>query len=422
MADYLSPSAPGNFSNPAYASPEQLKAQRDYAAELLKRSTEGATRPTGVAAAMIDALTSNIYRNNADRLQSQAAQGNAADVAAIAAQLQGGQPLNPQTMGHLYANPMASPEARGLVQHLIEPQSITSGYGQPAYQSPSQGVVAPPIRGNYIPSAPISQSVEGASQTGPAPAPGAAMPRGGAFGGMSKPVGWGQGQTPPPAPAPGEGNAFGGYQGPMTLDQLAAKGRNLSAQKAMSEAQTGVAKQDFSAASTAPDIKRVAGIMLDDINAHGDKMTFGPTAEWSNNIKKIAANYAPGAVKDQLTSIASADSFDKMSAQLTSMLSKSGGTDAQLFNNMKSVPGSHNSKEGAVALLKMTMQVADQQQALRETTRGKVGDQYEIARNEFLARNPIINPLTRNPIKLDLEKEKTNTGSGGFKILKVHPQ
>jgi hypothetical protein len=135
-------------------------------------------------------------------------------------------------------------------------------------------------------------------------------------------------------------------------------------------------------------------------------MTFGPTAEWSNNVKRVAANYAPGLMKDQLESLASADSFDKMSAQLTSMLAKGGGTDAQLFNNMKSVPGSHNSKEGAEALLKMVSQVADQQQGLRQFTAGaKTAQEYEQLRNQYYAQNPIVNPLTGNPIKMDLEKQ-----------------
>ena len=64
-----------NFYNPMYASNEQKKRQEDYAAMLAKRSTEGATRPTGVVAAMIDQLTSNIYRN-ASLNQEQAQYGD----------------------------------------------------------------------------------------------------------------------------------------------------------------------------------------------------------------------------------------------------------------------------------------------------------------------------------------------------------
>ncbi len=127
-------------------------------------------------------------------------------------------------------------------------------------------------------------------------------------------------------------------------------------------------------------------------------------------------------MKDQLESLASADSFDKMSAQLTSLLSKGGGTDAQLFNNMKSVPGAHNSKEGAEALLKMTLQVADQSQALRQAVAGaRTPEQYETAKRNFYAQNPIINPITNNPIKLDLERNKeSGAASGGPPAGSIH--
>ena len=456
MADYFQ-SQP-NFTNPSYATPEQLAQQRAYAAELTKRSGENVNRPAGAIANMVTALTAGLTRNNADAVQQQAAAQNSRDISAIAEQLQNGQKPDAATMARIYANPMAAPEHRAMLGKLLTPELITSGYGQPGYASPGTGVNAPPIRGPYTPSATVSQAAEGVSTSGPQPAPtvplpiqrtaplDAVSPQGGIFGGMnSRPSNWpsptpgsgGGGQAPgvgtPPAPAPVApvGNAAGGYTGPMTLDQLAAKGREFAAQKAYTQGtagtQTEIAKQDLEASAAAPVIKRVAGTMLDDLRTHGDKMTFGPTAEWTNNIKRLAANYAPGLMKNQLEGLASADSFDKMSAQLTSLLSKGGGTDAQLFNNMRSVPGSHNSKEGAEALLKMTMQVADQQQALRQVTQGaKTPQEYEAMRNEFYARNPIINPITGNPIKLDIEAEQKNTGSGGFKtgnakILSVRP-
>ena len=88
---------------------------------------------------------------------------------------------------------------------------------------------------------------------------------------------------------------------------------------------------------------------------------------------------------------------------------------------MKSVPGAHNSKEGAIALLSMVNQVADQQMALRAATAGKFGDAYEMARNQFFAnpQNRLVNPITGNPIAQDLQK-KESTDNGGFKVLKVH--
>ena len=450
MADYFQ-SQP-NFVNPAYATPEQLATQRAYAAELTKRSGENVNRPAGAVANIITALTAGAVRNNADKTQSDAAAQNAAANTALISQLQRGG-VDPATAAQIYANPMASPESRALITHLIQPEAVKSEYGQPGYQSPAAGVQASPIQGNFQPAYRVNQGAEGVHTDAPIAAPGAPAPgrftdrpsraafpeglgRSGSAGGWplstgrsgaratatSGPAGRSHGSCrPTPAAAPA--GPPGVPTGPLTLDQLAAKGREFASQRAYTqgtaEAQTNIAKADLDAAASAPTIKRVAGVMLDDLRTHGDKMTFGPTAEWSNNVKRVAANYTPGLMKDQLESLASADSFDKMSAQLTSMLAKGGGTDAQLFNNMKSVPGSHNSKEGAEALLKMVSQVADQQQGLRQYTAGaKTAQEYEQLRNQYYAQNPIVNPLTGNPIKMDLEKNATD--NGGFKVLKVH--
>ena len=447
MADYFQSSP--TFINPSYATPEQLATQRAYAAELSKRSGENVNRPAGAAANVLDAITSALVRNNANDVQRQAAQSNAQSTAALISQLQGGK-VDPSTAATIYANPMASPESRALITHLIQPEAVKSVFGQPAYASPAAGVQGAPVNGNFTPGYNVEQGAEGVHSNAPVPAPGVALPSSPAPT-QSAPVQpssavWGDKEAqnaglypssvptpqPRPAMAPAQPPAQNIPQaspaaiptGPLTLDQLAAKGREFAAQKAYTqgtaEQQTNIAKADLDAAATAPTIKRVAGVMLDDLKTHGDKMTFGPTAEWSNNVKRAAANYAPGLMKDQLESLASADSFDKMSAQLTSMLAKGGGTDAQLFNNMKSVPGSHNSKEGAEALLKMVSQVADQQQGLRQFTAGaKTAQEYEQLRNQYYAQNPVVNPLTGNPIKMDLEKNAA-TDNGGFKVIKVH--
>lgn len=419
MADYFSQQP--NFINPSYATPEQLASQRAYADALTKRSGENITRPTGAAANIIDAITAALTRNNANQIQQQAAAGNANNFKDMISQLQRGAKVDPENLATVIANPMAAPEQRALAIKLMSPEPVKSEFGQPAYQSPAQGVQAAPIQGNFTPGYRVNQGAEGVHSDAPVPAPGA----GGMFGGMSKPVGWDQGQVtpqalgapqagaalpaaPPAAVAPnGAPSAFPG------LDALAAKGRELAFQRGNNESQTNVAKQDIDAAATAPAIKRIAGIMLDDIHSHGDQMTFGPSAESSNNIKKFVANYAPNLLGDkQIQGLASADSFEKMSAQLTSMLAKGGGTDAQLFNNMKSVPGAHNSKEGAEALLKMVTQVADQQQALRQVVgQAKSGAEYEASRNDFYKKNPIVNPLTGNPIQQDIEAQQRATRS-----------
>lgn len=415
-----------NFTNPQYATPEQVAQQRAYAAELTKRSGQDVNRPTGALANMITALTAGVTRNNADRIQSEAAGQNAAGLAALVSQLQNGQKPDAGNIGTLSANPMASPEQRALISGLINPKPIEDVAGRPAYASPVQGVQAAPIQGQFQPGFRAPETAGSVSTVTPMPAP------------MGRPApptppgvtrldpqatdAW-RASTPLPAPS-------GGPQAPVAvppsvtapaagsrLDALAAKDRELSAAKTFTqggaESITGVQREDVANAMNAPSIKRIAGTMLDDLRTHGDKMTFGPTAEWSNTIKRAAANYAPGAMKSQLEALASADSFDKMSAQLTSMLGKGGGTDAQLFNNMKSVPGAHNSKEGAEALLKMVNQVADQQQALREYVSGaKNTQEYEALRSRFFKENPVINPITGNPIALDVQKGAAGSPGG----------
>jgi hypothetical protein len=233
----------------------------------------------------------------------------------------------------------------------------------------------------------------------PAPPPGSGGPAAGA--GL------------PPAPPPvGPNGAPAGFP---QLDALAAKGRELKAKSEMAQGQSGTMKEDYAASQAAPAIKRIAGIMANDIQASGSNMNFGPTAETHTNIKKAIANYFPGTFsKEQIDGLASQDSFEKSAAQLANMLTaKASGTDAQLLNNIHSVPGAHNSKEGAQALLKMTQDVADQQVALRQATAGRVGDAYEQARKAFFAdpNNRIKNPITGNPIEQDMTTQKASSGS-----------
>lgn len=288
----------------------------------------------------------------------------------------------------LMPHDMQTPETRAIISGLIpkQGQDIT---GQPIVSSPFGSHLIPQGQGVIQgTTAPITISPEGSISTN--------YIRPGGSGAVS-----GQGAGIPPA-------IVGGAMGTANTLRMNAAGSGAIAD---------IKKADIVAANDAPTIKRVAGTMLNDLQTSGGQMTFGPTAEWSNNIKRIAANYAPGLMKDQLTALASADSFDKMSAQLTSLLARGGGTDAQLFNNMKSVPGAHNSKEGAEALLKMTLQVADQQMALRQATAAaQTPDQYETMKRQFYAQNPIVNPITGNPIALDLRK-----GGGGARIISVEP-
>lgn len=296
------------------------------------------------------------------------------------------QAFDPNLLAGTMNNQMSSPEAKALIGQLIGQKQGADVYGNPTREGIVGGVQRLPIGAGVIPGFRSETSI---SPTG--------------ISGVSV--------NPASNAQPGLQAGVGGVGGAMnTMNTLAM---NAGKTGAVQEFQ----KQDLAAANDAPTIKRVAGTMLDELKAHGDKMTFGPTAEWSNNVKRVAANYLPGATKDSLEALASADSFDKMSAQLTGLLSKGGGTDAQLFNNIKSVPGSHNSKEGAEALLKMTLQVADQQQALAQAVSGaKTPEEYQQIKADFYKRNPIVNPITGNPIALDL---KNNNGSGGASTLPI---
>jgi hypothetical protein len=453
MADYFDQQP--NFVNPAYASPEQLATQRAYADALMKRSSGNVNRPAGAIANMVDALTAGLTRNNANTIQQQAAEGNAHDATGIIAALQRGEKPDAATMAHLYANPLSSPEQRDFVGKLITPQAMTSPFGQPGYGSPGTGVNAPPINGAFQPGAPMSQSTPDASQTfvNPAPAQRAApvaAPRpgvGGVFGGISKPVGWDQnnvtpqalgsgggarvpGAGSPPASAPAapiSGTSFGGYAPPPgALEALAARGRDLSFQRGQNESQVGFMKQDADAANKATAVQRVASVMLDDLNAH--PLNMGPTAQTLTSFQKVLAQHAPGLLSDeQIKSIASQDSFQKSAAQLVNIMTEggAGGTDAHLLNNMHSVPGEANSREGAKALLKMTLDVAAQQQALRSYAGpAKSGPEYEAKKREFYAdpANRIVNPITGNPIAQDVSQQNQKTASSAYEKTATNPQ
>lgn len=426
-----------NFVNEAYATPEQLAAARAYADLLSKRSGQEVNRPTGAIANALDAVTAALYRRNADAMQSQAASQNAADLSRMIEQQQRGGRPDADTVGRVFANPMASPEQRGLMAALLMQKPMEDVAGRPGYASPVTGVSAAPVQGNFQPGYRAPVTAGSVSTTAPVPAPGpvtrAPVP--------SSPRVWGDreaeasGLYPPRSPTPSGGPQTMGlppssatYLPPSvggTVRELAGLDRELSGQKTFTqggvESISNVQREDVAAAMNAPNIKRIAGVMMDDLRKHGDQMTFGPTAEWSNNVKRIAANYAPGLMRNQLEALASADSFDKMSAQLTSMLSRSGGTDAQLFNNMRSVPGAHNSRQGAEALLLMVNQVADQQAALREyVSMARTPQEYESLRSQFFRENPIINPITGNPVALDLQRGGGGS-SGGARIISVRP-
>lgn len=434
-----------NFVNPSYATPEQIATQRAYAAELQKQSGQQVNRPLGAIANALNAWTSNLVRSDADKMQTDAATRNSADVSALIAQLQKGQPIDPATAGRVYANPMAAPEHRALIGALVKPEAIKSEYGQPAYASPSGGVQPAPIAGqpgSFNPGYRVEQGAEGVHSNAPFPAPNAVPPTPPGVTRLDPAAtnAWRQSNPLPPGVAPGgppQAGAVppaappaavapnGAPNVPMSLDQLAAKGREFAAAKTLTqggaEAEGGVIKQDVENAALAPETLKGLGIIKDNIAKFGDKITFGPTSQFTNEFKRLAANYAPGPMKDQLSALAAADSIEKVNLGLAGALAKQvgSGTQGELFKAMGSVPGMEKSKEGAVALIDMLQQSASKQQALGKLYADNRGNlaAYQAARQKYLTDHPVVNPLTGNPIEMDIEAARksapaANTATG----------
>jgi hypothetical protein len=436
-----------NFVNPAYATPEQLATQRAYAAELMKRSGQDVSHPTGALANALLAVTGGLERNRANEIQSQAAEGNASNMTALIRQLQQGQQPDAANVARMSVNPMASPEQRNLmIDGLIRPKPIEDVAGRPASQSQVAGVRSMPYDTGFQPGIRPGMSAGDASISAvpqpapplraPLPAP-PVQPTSRVWGDKeaqaaglypSPPGGTGGAQGPgaglPPAPAPAM---------PLTMDALAAKGREYLAAKTLSqsgaEANSGVIKTDIAAANDAPNVLKGVGIIKDNIQRYGDKITFGPTSPWSLEMKRAAANYAPGMMKDQLNAIAAADSINKVGIGLAGTLASSlqGGSNADTFAKaMQAVPGLTTSKEGALAMADMIQQSALKQQELGKLLRDPANfSRYAELKANFFRDHPVINPLTGNPIEMDVDAVKqrgdgTGTATGGFKVLKVH--
>jgi hypothetical protein len=441
---------PGNYVNPQYATPEQLAMQRAYAAELTKRSGENVNRPTGALANILTSITGSLERNRANEIQQEAAGRNAGDLSALIAQLQRNQ-VDPATAGQIYANPMASPEHRALVSGLVAPQKIEDVAGRPGTFSPAAGVHAAPVNGVFQPGFRQPMSTPDASTTVPVPA---AMPQqqplppptvppgtvqGGMFGGMkSKPIGWDNSAPPPgggpqaPVSGPPAVAAPAASSNFLTLDALAAKGRELAAERERTQggakAEGAVISQDLAAANDAPNVLKGVGTIKDNIQRFGDQITFGPTSPWSLEIKRAAANYAPGMMKNQLEAIAAADSINKVGIGLAGVLASQlqGGNNAETFaKSMQGVPGLTTSKEGALAMADMIQQSAAKSQQLGAIYRQLEGAgrlrEYQAMRERFLTENPVLNPLTKNPIEMDLAAAKKRSEGGGARIISVEP-
>lgn len=203
----------------------------------------------------------------------------------------------------------------------------------------------------------------------------------------------------------------GGQQSPGGLQSavqpLMNVAKSVGEQGAGNKATQDVITQDTATAANAIPIRQTLAAMRDDIKSHGDKMVFGPSAPWLTELKRGIAQHAPGLMSDSdIAGLASADSFDKLTAQLQSIVGRQvGGTDASLLQGMKSVPGSHNSKEGALALIDMLDQTAKQNAqfvAQNQYKLGQPGFNYLAEKNKYFEQNPIINPISGHALRLDL--------------------
>jgi hypothetical protein len=451
MADF-SPS----FVNPSYATPEQLATQRAYAAELQKRSGQDVNRPTGALANMITALTAGLERNRANEIQGEAAGRNASDQAALITQLQGGQKADPRNLGTILANPMASPETRALAVHLLTMQPKEDVAGRPAYGSPATGVVAAPVTGGYQPGFRTPESAGSVTTTTPIaapPFPGAPPPvvtprapvapsakvwgdQEGVNAGIYPPApqprqAGGGGQAPgaglPSAPAPAASPTFNDrFAGGSRIDALAAKDRELTAEKERTQGgakgESEVIAKDVGRAASAPETLKGLGIMRNTIQSVGDKMTFGPTAKFSNEARRVISNYAPGLVDEK--ALAGADAVEKLNLGLAGNLSQQLGLNpSDIYRSVASVPGNEKSKDGTLALINMMEQQARNDQyvgtTLYQQFKGNLAG-YQEARAAYYANHPIVNPITGNPIEIDAKKGQEAPATGGFKVLKVH--
>lgn len=431
---------PGNFVNPQYATPEQLATQRAYAAELMKRSGQDVTRPTGAIANVLNAITSGLTRNSADTMQREAAARNSADLQALITQLQSGK-VDPATAGRIYANPLASPEHRALVSQLITPQKVEDVVGRPGYSSPSAGIQPAPINASpglpFQPGFRAAETAGSVSTTTPFPAP-MPTPRPAV---RSSPKVWGDKEAEAAGLYPPSPPAGGGPQAPASgppavaapaapgsrIPQLAAMGRDLDAEAARvkggAEAEAKVILGDVTRAASAPETLKGLGIMRNTIETVGDKMTFGPTAKLSNEARRVIANYAPGLVDEK--SLAGADAIEKLNLGLAGALSQSLGLNpSDIYRSVASVPGNEKSKAGTLALINMMEQAARNDQFVGTTiyqqNRGNLSA-YQQARQSYYDAHPIINPITGNRVEIDAQKASQG-GRGAYEQTATNPQ
>lgn len=383
-----------NYVNPDYATPEQLKQLRAYSDQLLKGSTENDAKSwAGVAGNLIQGLMGSRLRNQAADMERGAIDYKSQQISpVIQSLLSGGKPDAGQ-IAAVMQNPWNTEATQGAVRGATFPEKTADVYGNPATTSVFGGVRPQPVAPGYTP------GFRGETRVGPE---GASMPQ--AF-----PAPQGAPQAPQGAPnqrsqAPQAPQGFGGL-----VQQAIPAINTLSANAAGNEANKQFITQIGQRASDAPNIIKFAGALSDLINANKGKVTWGPGAELSQDIKKGLVNFAPGLGDVLKGPVAATDAIQKMSSSLAPVLARQlgggQGSDAQLANGLMSVPSLHNSEEGALALSDMIVQSAKKDVEAHNFAMQDPVNARKLYL-QYLQDHPVVNPLTGSPIMLDIAKQK----------------
>jgi len=316
-------------------------------------------------------------------------------------------------MAAFYMNPSIPKELKDQVMKTLTPTGVSDVYGRPGVSQIESGIHGMPVQGNYQPGVmtQLGVSAEGGFTTQvPLTGPGQ-------YGGSNP---------------QDSGTPTGGLAG--TVGQFATMGRGVANQNAFNvaqrEPQTAALNSDQKAFAQVGPTKQILGLLKNDISsAGGANVSWGPQSEQVQNAKKLMLNYFPGLFsKAQVEGISAGDSINKLSVMLGAglghILGNAGGTDFSQQLQQQQVPGTHNSRESALALANMIEQTVDQYRQLGQSLTPQLTQDFASGKQNYLQwrqnfydQHPIINPVTKNPITQDLSKYTEAIGSmqGGWK-------
>jgi hypothetical protein len=387
-----------NFVNPAYATPQQREQIRKYAEQLRAGSLAGGKRP-------LDILANALMGYAANRQQAYAGEQERAAREAAGNQL------------------MEASRSGDVSQRLRAMLNPEFGQFNPALMLP-QVSWGPNVSTNVAtPDATVSTTrPTGPMPGGPAAPPVVPPPQ--SRGNMNL---TGEGKDVMVNPAPGFNDRFDASRGAIdpSIVQMIPTVKAVGEAGASLRATNKQIGEDVQGAYSSIPLVQTLKQMKDTISAHGDKMVWGPTSDWVENLKRSIAQHAPGFFSEkELHGLAAADSFDKLSSQLQAIIGgKVGHTDAGSLQNLRTIPGAHNSKEGANALIDMLTQAATLNSRFVMENQARIGTpgfNYLQEKNRFFEQNPLINPITNNPIRVDLsgKTKAPATTSGGWSIVR----